>query len=86
MIGGGRGSNLQNPQTAIAMLCFIIKQRSRLEKTIDGYDFVERGWRLGSSDNRVETTRLDNVTDVVASRGLLHLPWLRPVPDEPTIM
>ncbi|RRT47706.1 hypothetical protein B296_00036529 [Ensete ventricosum] len=32
-----------DPQTVVAMLYFIVKQRSQLEKTISGYDFVERG-------------------------------------------
>ncbi|RWV78997.1 hypothetical protein GW17_00059937 [Ensete ventricosum] len=60
-------------QMALPMLCFIVKQRSQLEKMIDGYSFTERGWRLGSNGSRVETTRLDSV--IVASRGLLLLSY-----------
>ncbi|RWV97357.1 hypothetical protein GW17_00039852, partial [Ensete ventricosum] len=44
---------------------------SQLEKTISGYGFVERGWQLGISGSRMETTWLDNIVIVVASRGLL---------------
>ncbi|RRT72794.1 hypothetical protein B296_00034133 [Ensete ventricosum] len=60
-----------DPQTATAVLYFIVKQRSRLEKTIGSYGFAEIGWRLGSNGSRVETTQLDSVATVVANRGLL---------------
>ncbi|RZS23324.1 hypothetical protein BHM03_00056228, partial [Ensete ventricosum] len=60
-----------DPQTATTVLYFIVKQRSRLEKTIGSYSFAEIGWRLGSNGSRVETTQLDSVATVVANRGLL---------------
>ncbi|RZS03341.1 hypothetical protein BHM03_00033503 [Ensete ventricosum] len=81
MVGEGYGSDRwraepesSDPQTVVAMRCFIVKQRSQLEKTISGYGFAERGWRLGISGSKVETTRLDNIVVVVASRGLLLMP------------
>ncbi|RWW88211.1 hypothetical protein BHE74_00002930 [Ensete ventricosum] len=78
-VGGGVGCAPESsePQTVVAMLYSIVKQRSQLEKTISGYDFVERGWRLGISDSRVETTRLDNIAIVV-----MHFTEYQPFSDE----
>ncbi|RRT83261.1 hypothetical protein B296_00005355 [Ensete ventricosum] len=78
MVGEGCGSDRwraepesSDPQTVVAMRCFIVKQRSQLEKTISGYGFAESGWRLGINGSRVETMRLDNIIVVMANRGLL---------------